>query len=273
MTATPPSPSTTPRPIQELFDLTGRTAIVTGGGTHLGKAFAESLAELGASVYIASRRRKLCEEVAADFRARGLDVTGLGCDAVDETQVKEVVARVMDDHGRLDVMVANAGGHRTTRHPPEAPLEEFYAAFEMNLVSTYICAQEAAKVMLPRHRGSIITIGSIGSRLAMNPRTYTPAFQRSGAPYLAAKAGVLNLTRALAAEFGGSGVTVNCICLGQIPPPATDPAQVEIFRTMNALQRTGVPENVKGAVALLASDAGAWITGQELMVDGGWSIW
>jgi len=267
------APMSSNRPIQDLFDLTGRTAIVTGGGTHLGTVFAESLAELGASVYIASRRQELCEEVAEAFRHRGLDVTGLGCDATNEEQVRSVVARVMEAHGRLDVMVANAGGHRTTRHPPDAPLEEFYAAFEMNLVSTYICAQEAAKVMLPAHRGSIVTIGSIGSRLAMNPRTYTPAFQRSGAPYLAAKAGVLNLTRALAAEFGGTGVRVNCICLGQIPPPATDPEQVEIFRTMNALQRTGIPQDVKGAVALVASDAGAWITGQELMVDGGWSIW
>lgn len=261
------------RHVRDLFDLSGRTAIVTGGATHLGKAFAEALAELGASVYIASRRAGLCEEVAASFRARGLDVHGLGCDAVDPEQVREVVQHVMNAHGRLDVMVANAGGHRTTRHPPDGPMDEFYAAFEMNLVTTYACAQEAGRVMLPVGRGSIITVGSIGSRLAMNPRTYTPKFQRSGAPYLATKAGVPNLTRALAAEWGGSGINVNCICLGQIPGVGVDPDQVEIFRTMNALQRTGVPQDVKGAVALLASDAGAWITGQEIMIDGGWSIW
>lgn len=236
-------------------------------------AFAESLAELGASVFIASRRAELCQEVAAGFRDRGLDVTGLGCDAMDPTQVEGVIAEVLQRHGRLDVMVANAGGHRTTRHPPHAPLDEFYAAFEMNLVTTYVCAQEAGKVMLAAGRGSIITVGSIGSRLAMNPRTYTPRFQRSGAPYLATKAGVPNLTRALAAEWGEAGITVNCICLGQIPPAGTDPEQVEIFRTMNALQRTGLPQDVKGAVALLASDAGGWITGQEILVDGGWSIW
>lgn len=261
------------RDIRELFDLTGRTAIVTGGGTHLGKAFAESLAELGARVYIASRRQELCQDVAEEFRGRGLDVTGLGCDATDPAQVQQAVSRVLTDHGRLDVMVANAGGHRTTRHPPDGPMDEFYAAFEMNLVTTYVCAQEAGRVMIAAGRGSIITVGSIGSRLAMNPRTYTPAFQRSGAPYLATKAGVPNLTRALAAEWGGSGVNVNCICLGQIPAAGVDPDQVEIFRTMNALQRTGKPQDVKGAVALLASDAGAWITGQEIMVDGGWSIW
>ena len=262
-----------PRSVRELLDLSGRSAIVTGGGTHLGRAFAESLAELGAHVYIASRRQELCQEVAREFQGRGLEVTGLGCDATDPAQVRDLISRVIADHGRLDVMVANAGGHRTTSHPPDGPMDEFYAAFEMNLVTTYVCSQEAGRVMLEAGRGSIITIGSIGSRLAMNPRTYTPRFQRSGAPYLATKAGVPNLTRALAAEWGGSGVNVNCICLGQIPAAGVDPEQVEIFRTMNALQRTGVPQDVKGAVALLASDAGAWITGQEIMVDGGWSIW
>jgi gluconate 5-dehydrogenase len=261
------------RSISELLDLRGRTAIVTGGGTHLGTSFAEALAELGAHVYIASRRRDTCETVAEQFRARGLDVTGLGCDATDEAQLAAVVARVMDDHGRLDVLVANAGGHRTTRHPPHGTLDEFHAAFEMNLVTTYLSAQEAAKAMLPAGRGSIVTVGSIGSRLAMNPRTYNENFGRSGAPYLAAKAGVLNLTRALAAEWGEQGIRVNCISLGQIPPPGTDPAQVEAFRGMNALKRTGLPEDVKGAVALLASDAGAWITGQEILIDAGWSIW
>lgn len=261
------------RSIFELIDLTGRTAIVTGGGTHLGKAFAETLAELGAHVYIASRRKEVCEEVAADFRQRGLAVTGLGCDATDEAQVTEMVGQVMAQDGRLDVMVANAGGHRTTRHPPHGTLDEFHAAYEMNMVTSYLCAQEAAKAMLPVRSGSIITLGSIGSRLAMNPSTYNENFARSGAPYLAAKAGVLNLTRALAAEWGAEGIRVNCISLGQIPPPGTDPDQVETFRKMNALKRTGLTEDVKGAVALLASDAGGWITGQEILIDAGWSIW
>ena len=261
------------RNIHELLDLGGKVGIVIGGGTHLGKAFAESLAELGAHVYIASRRLEICESAAAEFRQSGLKVTALSCDATDEGQVAAMVEAVITEEGRLDVMVANAGGHRTTRHPPHGDLDEFRAAFEMNMVTTYLCAQEAAKVMIPQQSGSIITLGSIGSRLAMNPRTYSENFNRSGAPYLAAKAGVLNLTRALAAEFGPAGVRVNCISLGQIPPPGMDQQQVETFRLMNAFQRTGLSEDVKGAVALLATDAGGWITGQEILIDGGWSIW
>lgn len=263
----------TNRTIHQMLNMTGKIAIVTGGGTHLGSAFAEALAELGAHVYIASRRTELCEKVAEEMRGRGLKVTGLGCDATDEIAVRSLVERVVSESGRLDVLIANAGGHRTTTYPPYGKIDEFRASFELNMLSTYICAQEAAKAMLPNKSGAIITLGSIAARLAMDPRSYNSDFTRSGPPYIAAKAGVLNLTRALAAEFGPHGIRVNCISPGQIPNDETNKSQVETFRKMNALQRTGLAEDIKGAAALLASDASAWITGQEILVDGGWSIW
>jgi gluconate 5-dehydrogenase len=262
-----------PRHIKDLFDLTGRAAIVTGGGTHLGTAMASALGELGASVYIASRRKELCEGVASHLRGQGLKVTGLGCDVTDEAQVDALVERVMSDHGRLDVFIANAGGSLTTTYPPDADVDEFRRTLEINLTSTYICSQAAGKAMVPARRGSIITLGSIGATLAMDIRTYNPRFKRSGPPYIAAKGGILALSRAMAAEYGQYGITVNCLSPGQVPKATTDAEQVETFRNMNALQRTGVPDDLKGAVALLASDAGAWITGQNFIVDGGWSIW
>jgi NAD(P)-dependent dehydrogenase (short-subunit alcohol dehydrogenase family) len=261
------------RTIQQMFDLQGRVAIVTGGGTHLGISFAESLAELGAHVYIASRRFDLCKKIASEMCERGLQVTGLGCDATNESDVRVLVEKIMAESGRLDVLVANAGGGRVSSHPPHGDLDEFRVTLEMNMTSTYICAQEAAKVMLVQKSGSIITLGSIAARLAMDTRIYNAEFHRSGAPYIAAKAGILGITRALAAEFSPRGIRVNCISPGQIPNEQTDKDQVEVFRQMNAFQRTGLAEDVKGAVALLASDAGAWITGQEILVDGGWSMW
>ena len=259
--------------VQELFDLTGRSAIVTGGGTHLGTAFTEALCDLGAKVYIASRRAELCERTASDLRARGYDVIGLGCDVTDEEQVDALVQRVIDDTGRLDITICNAGGSFNTNHPPDADIDEFRRTVEVNMTGTYITAQSAGRAMIPARRGSIITLGSISSTLAMNPRSYIPGYNRSGAPYVAAKGGVLMITRAMAAEFGEYGITVNCISPGQVPKDTVDPDQVENFRKMNPLQRTGLPEDLKGTVALLASDAGAWITGQEFKVDGGWSIW
>ena len=123
------------RTVQELFDLTGRTAIVTGGGTHLGTAFTEALCDLGATVYIASRRAELCEQVASDLRGRGYDVTGLGCDVTDEAQVDALVERVLNDTGRLDIAVCNAGGSFNTKHPPGADIDEFRRTIDVNTAS------------------------------------------------------------------------------------------------------------------------------------------
>lgn len=259
--------------IKELFDLNGRTAIVTGGGTHLGTAFTEALTDLGAKVYIASRRADLCEQVAQRLREQGRDVIAMGCDVTEDSQVDDLVDRVMNENGRLDIVVCNAGGSFTTSYPPDGDIDEFKRTFDVNLTGTYITGQSAGRAMIPAKSGSIITLGSIGATMAMDTRIYNAQFKRSGPPYLAAKGGVLNLTRALAAEFGEYGITVNCISPGQIPRTDMDADQVETFRKMIPLQRTGLSQDLKGTVALIASDAGSWITGQEFRVDGGWSIW
>ena len=109
----------------EMMDMSGRSAIVTGGGTHLGRAMASALAEMGASVFIASRRADLCEETAKELQGLGLDVSGIGCDVTDEAQVDALGDRVMTDRGRLDVMVANSGGAFTNSYIPDASIDEF----------------------------------------------------------------------------------------------------------------------------------------------------
>jgi gluconate 5-dehydrogenase len=259
---------------QSLFDLTGRVAIVTGGATHLGRAMAEALAELGAAVYLASRDAARCARVAEDLRATGLDAVGLGCDVTVEADVDRLVDRVTAERGRLDVMVCNAGGAFTTTYLPAASIDELRRALDLNVTGTYVSAQAAARVMIPHRRGRIITLGSIHGTLGADNRLYAGLdYQRSGPPYQAAKGAVVNLTRALATELGMHGITVNCLSPGQIPQPGTDPEFVERCRRANPLGRTGEPADLKGAVALLASDAGAWITGHNLVVDGGWSVW
>ncbi len=260
--------------VQTLFDLSGRAAIVTGGGTHLGRAMAETLGELGAAVYLASRDAARCEQAAAELRAAGLDATGLGCDVTVEADVDRLVARVLRDRGRLDVMVCNAGGAYTTTYLPDASIDELRRTLDLNVIGTYVSAQAAARAMIPRRAGRIITLGSIHGTLGADKRLYAGLdYNRSGPPYQAAKGAVVNLTRALATELAEHGITVNCLSPGQIPPPGTDPEFVERCRLSNPLARTGVPTDLKGAVALLASDAGAWMTGHNLVVDGGWSVW
>ncbi len=259
---------------KELFDLHGNVGIVTGGGTHLGRAMATALGELGAAVVIASRRKALCEQVAAEMRQDGIDCTGLGCDVTDEAQVDALVDDAVKAHGRLDIMVCNAGGSVTTTYLPNASIDEFTQTWEMNAKSVYMCAQAASRVMIPQRSGKIIITGSIHGFQTGDKRIYDGFdYQRSGPPYMSAKGAAVNLTRALAAELGEHGITVNCISPGMVPLPADPEGFVERTRLLNPLLRTGKPDDLKGAVALLASRAGDWITGHNLVVDGGWSIW
>jgi gluconate 5-dehydrogenase len=260
--------------VQSLFDLTGRVAIVTGGGTHLGRTMAEALGELGAAVCLASRDGGRCGRAAAELRGAGIDAVGVACDVTVESEVDELVRRVTAERGRLDVMVCNAGGAFTTTYLPDASVDELRRTLDLNVTGTYVCAQAAARAMIPRRSGRIVTLGSIHGSLGADKRLYAGLdYQRSGPPYQAAKGAIVNLTRALATELGEHGITVNCLSPGQIPAPGTDLAFVERCRLANPLARTGTPADLRGAVALLASDAGAWMTGHNLVVDGGWSVW
>ena len=263
-------------PPLNVFDLSGRGAIVTGGGTHLGKAMARALATHGARVCIAGRRDEILAEAVSELHSDGLDVTSRVLDITEANQVDDVVGDVAAELGDLSIMVCNAGTSAEDQFPPDQPVQTFLDTLNSHLVGTFSCAQAAARSMRDAHvGGSIITISSMQGSVASDPRLYAglDMTYRSGPAYQSAKAGIIGLTRNLAAELGSLGIRANCISPGFIPKDTANPGFVERGRRGNPLGIIGEPGDLAGAVVLLASDAGRFITGHNLIVDGGWSVW
>lgn len=261
------------RKLPAWLDMGGRSAIVTGGGTHLGLAFASTLAQLGAFVTIVGRRNDVLQRAVAEASAAGLRLTARAGDAADEEVMKSIVDETVETYGRLDVMVCNAGAAVTSAHTPNVPLADLEANLRSNVYTTVVCAQLAARHMIGQRSGSIVTIGSIQGHLGSDARRYSDGFKRSGLGYHIAKGAVVNMTRAMACELGQYGIRVNCLSPGHIPRSDMNEATREGLRAGYPLDRLGTPDDVRGAITLLATDAGSWMTGQNILVDGGWSAW
>jgi NAD(P)-dependent dehydrogenase (short-subunit alcohol dehydrogenase family) len=262
-----------PATLPDWLSLHGQVAVVTGGGTHLGLGMATALCELGATVFLLGRRADVVNASASALQARGFAAHAISADAADEVGMDKVVQDIVHRFGHLDVMVCNAGGGVGTAMAPHIAVADLEATLRLNVTTTLVCAQSAARAMMTTRRGAIITIGSLHATLGSDPRLYAPGYKRSTQSYHASKGAILNLTRALACELAQHDITVNCISPGQIPKPGLNAFTRENFRNMVPLGRLGEPQDLNGAVALFASPAGRWITGQNLTVDGGWSAW
>lgn len=250
---------------RELFDLTGRTAIVTGGGTGLGRQMAEALGDLGATLVLCARKVERCEEAAAELGARGVRAIGLRCDVRDPEDVRQVVERAVGELGGVDVLVNNAGTVWGAS-PEEMPLEGWQKVVDVNLTGVFLFAQAAGRVMIARGGGSIVNIASVAGLRGAPPEIMNTIV------YNATKGGVISLTRDLAWKWGRHGIRVNAIAPGWFPSEMStfvlDRHGEELARSI-PLRRFGGPDDLKGAVAFLASDASAYVTGQTLVVDGG----
>jgi NAD(P)-dependent dehydrogenase (short-subunit alcohol dehydrogenase family) len=253
--------------VQALFDLTGRSAIVTGGSRGLGAEIAEGLAEAGASLMLCARREQWLVPTLEEFRARGVRVEGKVCDVSDEAQVQAVVAATMEAFGRVDILVNNAGISWGER-PETMALDKFRKVLDTNLTGAFLFAQAAGREMLKAGRGSIINIASVaGMRSAVHGPHY--------AGYVSSKAALMGLTRELAATWGPQGIRVNAIAPGffhsRLADPVIEQVEPEIQRR-NPIPRVGNAGELKGVALFLAADASSYITGQTIVVDGGGTI-
>lgn len=251
---------------QPQFEIAGQAAIVTGGGRGLGAALAAGLAGAGARVVIGDQHAHTAEASAAAIREHGGAAIAAGCDITDPAQVQALVDLAVREYGALDILVNNAGINIPKR-AEELALEEWSRIIGVNLTGTFICCQAGGAVMLRQGRGSIINICSVHGHVG--------SYVHQAAAYNASKAGVINLTRSLALEWGERGVRVNGISPGPLRTELmtarlADPEYIRKTTERLAIKRVGTPDDVVGAALFLASPAAAWVAGQILAVDGGW---
>lgn len=285
MSVTTP-PTAAPRTVQQLFDLSGRVAIVTGGAGLLGKQFSEALIEAGATVVIASRTLENCRAWAGELNAYAATLPAwndrdttkaavpIAVDVTDPESCKALVAATLDQCGQLDILVNNAYTRGTPAPPEDLTPEAWRTWIDAGLSGVFYCAQAAAKPMLAQGSGSIINISSMYGVVGVDVRIYPPEVPvNASAAYGAIKGGVVNLTRTLAVVWAPQGVRVNCISPGGFPGATINSEFYQNFTNKVPLNRMGDRNDLKGAVVFLASDAGAYIVGHNLLVDGGWTAW
>ena len=257
------------RTVPQLFDLKGKTALVTGGSRGLGLQMAHALGEAGARIMLSSRKAGDLEEATADLQAAGIDARWIAADCAKEEDIRRLADDTIQRMGAIDILVNNAGaawGAPAEDHPVEA----WDKVMNLNIRGYFILSQQVAKrSMIERRSGRIINVASIAGLGGNPPEMTTIAYNTS-------KGAVVNFTKALAAEWGKYNITVNAVCPGFFPSKMTA-ATLKNFgednlRANAPLGRLGDDEDLKGITVLYASDAGKHITGQWLAVDGGVSV-
>ena len=252
--------------LKELFDLTGKIALITGGSRGLGLQIAEGLGEYGAVVVLTARKQNELDEARAHLQALGVTAHVYANDLGDFESLDPLVERIHAEVGPIDILVNNAGatwGAPTEQHPFDAWMK----VMNVNVNGTFLLTQSVLRhCMLPAGKGRILNVASVAGLKGNAPRMMpTMAYNTS-------KGAVVNFTRALASELAAKGITVNAICPGYFPTKMTRgtlAAAEENILSHTPMGRLGGDQDLKGLALLLASDAGAYMTGQNIAVDGG----
>lgn len=251
--------------MHELFDLTGKVAVVTGASRGLGQYFGRALAGAGADLVITSRTLASLNEFKQEIEAKGRKVLPVQMDVLSQSDIENMVRAAIGEYGKIDILVNNAG--LNIRSPAaDFSWEDWDTVVQTDLKGNFFCAQAVGREMIKRGYGRIINMGSC-----------TCVFGMEGiAPYCASRGGVLMMTRSLAAEWGKFGVTVNVLAPGWFKTAQNaalydNPEWVKNVKSRIPLGRPGQPHDLDGTVIFLASDASAYVTGQIILVDGGFT--
>ena len=257
--------------ILDRFRLDGRRALVTGGSRGLGRAMAQAFAEAGADLVLVGRDQASLDRARQELAALGRTVTILSADAGNPKEAEALCARVLAEHGPIDILVNNVGGRREDVPTESLTLETWQRYLDLNLTSAFLCTRTIGGAMLPRRWGRVINVASISALVAFRGIR--------GRHYETAKAALIGFTRSVAADWAGQDVTVNAIAPGAFLTDANRRwfgdrpdfrAQVEAEIPMG---RLGQPEEIAPLALYLASDASAYMTGATLVIDGGFTLW
>lgn len=269
--------------LPRLFDLQDRVALVTGGAGLLGAEFCRTLGEANAKVVVADLDRQATERLVSELVDDGIHVAGVEVDVTDGNSVNKMVEQTLEDFKRLDILVNCAAldpkfdpAHsRHTNSFEDYPLESWNQALAVNLTGAFLCCQAATRPMLAQGKGVIINLSSIYGLTAPDQRLYQLPGQEAQfkpAYYPVTKSGILALTGYLAAYYAGRNIRVNAISPGGIYN-GHDEQFVKAYSARTMLGRMASKDDMNGALLYLASDASAYVTGANLVVDGGWSAW
>jgi NAD(P)-dependent dehydrogenase (short-subunit alcohol dehydrogenase family) len=254
--------------VDESFNLQGEVAIVTGGSQGLGKEMAKALAQNGATVVLTSRNLEKLAAVAQEIRTAGGKAEAIQGDIAQWANVQNLVSRVIGSYSKIDILINNAGMNFPPKPLVDFAEEEWQRIIDTNLKGTYFCCKAVCPHMMKRKKGRIINISSIAGSVG---------FPGMG-PYGAAKAGIIQLTKTLALELADHNINVNAIAPGFFDTPLRDNIRnnkkvIDFTIERTPLRRCGQPNELRGLVLLLSSEASSYITGQTIFVDGGWTIW
>jgi NAD(P)-dependent dehydrogenase (short-subunit alcohol dehydrogenase family) len=255
----------------EKLRLDGRVAVVTGGGQGIGAACARALGEAGAKVIVADLSPERAEASAEALRSLGIEASGAALDVTRSADVDALAARIAAEHGRIDVLVNNAGVAKSDVRAEDTSDDHWRFHMDVNVDGLFWCCRAFGRQMLAQGRGSIVNIGSMSGFIVNKPQPQSF--------YNASKAAVHHLTRSLAAEWGARGVRVNAVAPTYIETPLTsfgikeNPEMYKVWLDMTPMGRVGQPDEIASVVHFLASDAASLMTGSIVLADGGYSCW